>query len=145
LTDNLNRAAADIRTVVNKNKMKIGAPGSVAFNFDRKGVIRVNADHVSDADELLLAASEAGAEECDLDPFNPEQYLISTKLEDLKSTRAALVDAGYSIDLFQLEMIPKTTTEVSEGDFDLNARAMEQLEDLDDVDSVFSNIAAPTD
>jgi transcriptional/translational regulatory protein YebC/TACO1 len=125
--------------------MKIGSPGSVAFNFERKGVIRIGASSVSDPDELLLAASEAGAEECEIDPFNPEQFLISTKVEDLQAARVSLANAGYSIEIFQLEMLPKTTTDLSEQDFDLNFRAMEQLEDLDDVDSVFSNITPRTD
>jgi transcriptional/translational regulatory protein YebC/TACO1 len=125
--------------------MKIGSPGSVAFNFERKGVIRIGSSSVADPDELLLAASEAGAEECEIDPFNPEQFLISTKVEDLHAARVSLADAGYTIEIFQLEMLPKTTTDLSEHDFDLNFRAMEQLEDLDDVDSVFSNIAPPTD
>jgi transcriptional/translational regulatory protein YebC/TACO1 len=125
--------------------MKIGSPGSVAFNFERKGVIRIGSSSVADPDELLLAASEAGAEECEIDPFNPEQFLISTKVEDLQAARVSLADAGYTIEIFQLEMLPKTTTDLSEHDFDLNFRAMEQLEDLDDVDSVFSNIAPPTD
>jgi transcriptional/translational regulatory protein YebC/TACO1 len=125
--------------------MKIGSPGSVAFNFERKGVIRIGANSVSDPDELLLAASEAGAEECEIDPFNPEQFLISTKVEDLQAARVSLANAGFSIETFQLEMLPKTTTDLSEQDFDLNFRAMEQLEDLDDVDSVFSNIAPRTD
>lgn len=58
LTDNNNRASAEIRTVVNKHNMKIASPGSVGFNFDRKGVIRVPVDQIKDLDEFFLEVAE---------------------------------------------------------------------------------------
>jgi YebC/PmpR family DNA-binding regulatory protein len=141
LTDNANRAAADIRTIVNKQKMKIGSPGSVAFNFERMGVVRILAKNVSDADELLMAALDADANECELDPFDDEQYRVCVPMEGLQTTRRSLVSAGYSVESAHLEMIPKALTDVSEHDAEKNLAAIELLEDLDDVDAVVSNMA----
>lgn len=140
LTDNANRAAADIRTIVSKQKMKIGDPGSVAFNFARVGVVRILAENVTDPDELLMAAIDAGAEECELDPLNQEQFRILVPVGSLQQTRRALLEAGYSIECFGPEMIPKMLLEISEADAEKNYVAIEQLEDLDDVDAVATNM-----
>lgn len=139
LTDNSNRAAADIRQAVNKSKMKIASPGSVAFNFDRMGVVRVTADSVADADELLLAAIDLGAEECDVDENDDTIYRIVTEAAALNTTRKGLEEAGYTIDFAQLEMIPKTWVSLSEEDMEKNMSGVEKLEALDDVDGVFMN------
>lgn len=142
LTDNSNRAAADIRTIVNKSKMKIGSPGSVAFNFERLGVVRVLAEHVDDPDALLMAALDAEADECELDPFDDEQYCICVAMDGLQRVAKTLKEAGYSIESAQLEMIPKTLTDVSEEDAERNWRAVEMIEDLADVDAVATNMSA---
>lgn len=139
LTDNTNRASADIRTALNKSKLKIASPGSVAFNFDRKGVIQVIADSVDDSDELLLAAIDAGAEECELDSIDDSLYRIITHPADLTPARKALEAIGYSIDIAQLEMIPKTYVTVSEDDMEGNLSGIEILQSLEDVDGVYMN------
>lgn len=141
LTDNLNRAAADIRTLVNKQGLKIASPGSVAFNFDRKGVVRVAKEGVDDFDDLLTAAMEGDAEECEEDPEDAEQFRITAPMEGLQRARDAVKAAGYSVELAQLEMIPKTTMDVSDGEAEKNEKAMELIEDLDDVDAVASNMS----
>lgn len=141
LTDNLNRAAADIRTLVNKQKMKVASPGSVAFNFERMGVVRVLTENVEDPDELLMAALDGDATECDLDPDDPEQYRITAPMEGLQTTRDAVKQAGYTLESAQLEMIPKATMDVSDRDFEKNFVAVEMLEDLDDVDAVATNMS----
>lgn len=141
LTDNANRAAADIRAIVNKQNMKIASPGSVAFNFSRAGVLRVLKKDAPDADEFLMVAIDAGAEECDVDPNNDDQFRVCTSIEDLAATRKALMDAGYTPDSWGREMIPNTLTEVSEEDASRNETAIELLEELDDVDAVYSNMA----
>jgi len=139
LTDNANRAAADIRTAINKSKLKIASPGSVAFNFDRMGVVRVEADSVTDPDELLLNAIDAGAEECELDEEDDSMYKILTDPSTMNATRKALEEAGYKVDIARLEMIPKTTVELSDRDMDMNMKGIDLLEALDDVDGVFMN------
>ncbi len=141
LTDNPNRAAAKIRAVVTRNDMKLASPGSVAFNFDRKGVLRIPADAVSDADALFEAAIEAGAEECDPDPSDSDFYRIITAQADLNTARNTLTDSGYDVDSAVLEMVPKATVDISEKDAELNWKAMELLEEIDDVDAVFSNMS----
>jgi YebC/PmpR family DNA-binding regulatory protein len=141
LTDNANRAAADIRTIVNKQNMKIGSPGSVAFNFERMGVVRILADNIPDTDALLMAALDAEADECELDPFDDEQYRISVAMDGLQRVRKSLAGAGYKIESAVLEMIPKSLTEVTDSDAELNFAAIELLEDLDDVDAVATNMA----
>lgn len=139
LTDNPNRAAADIRTAINKSKMKIASPGSVAFNFDRMGVVRVLRESVADADELLMAAIDAGAEECEPDANDNEQYRVLTAPAALNTAGRALKEAGYSINIAQLEMVPKTTVSISRGDMELNLKGIDMLQALEDVDGVYMN------
>lgn len=139
LTDNSNRAAADIRTAINKNKMKIASPGSVAFNFERKGVVRIAVDSVSDSDELLMTAIDAGAEECDPDENDDSLYQVITDPGSLSTTRDTLKEAGYDVEVAQLEMVPKTWVSISKDDLEHNLRGIEALEALEDVDGVYMN------
>ncbi|PXF44509.1 hypothetical protein BWQ96_05687 [Gracilariopsis chorda] len=139
LTDNPNRAAADIRTAINKSKFKIASPGSVAFNFDRMGLIHVPVDCVEDADHLLMAAIDAGAEECDIDSQHKSRYRILTNASALHEARKGLEQAGYQIELAQLAMIPKTWVNVSEEDMEKNAEGIDMLQAVEDVDDVFVN------
>lgn len=121
--------------------MKIASPGSVAFNFDRMGVVLINSESVSDDDELLLTAVEAGAHECEKESPDAESYHIIVEPSALNSTRKALTDAGYEISSAQLEMVPKTMVDVSENDAKHNTKVIELLEDLDDVDGVYANMS----
>ncbi|CDF40581.1 unnamed protein product [Chondrus crispus] len=139
LTDNTNRASADIRTALNKSKLKIASPGSVAFNFDRKGVIQVIAGSVTDADELLLAAIDAGAEECELDDNDDSVYRVITEPANLTPARKALETNGYAVDIAQLEMVPKALVTVSEDDMERNLHGVDMLQSLEDVDGVYMN------
>lgn len=139
LTDNLNRASADIRVAVNKSKMKIASPGSVAFNFDRRGVVRVLAESVADGDDLLLAAIDAGAEECDKDPSDDSVYRVITDPASLTDMRKAMEQAGYSVDLAQMEMVPKTWVTIAEEDMERNLDGIDMLQELEDVDGVYTN------
>lgn len=121
--------------------MKLASPGSVAFNFDRKGVLRITGESVNDADALFEAAIEAGAEECDPDPNDDDFYRIITAQSDLAAARNSLTDNGYNVDSAVLEMVPKATVDISDEDAELNLKAMELLEEIDDVDAVFSNMS----
>ena len=139
LTDNANRASANIRTAINKSKMKVASPGSVAFNFDRMGVIRVKNESVQDADELLMAAIELGAEECDPDEADESVYRILTNPSSMNAATTGLSEAGYDVDLAQLEMVPKSWVSVSDEDMELNVKGVDALEALEDVDGVYMN------
>lgn len=141
LTDNVNRAAADIRTVVTRNGLKVASPGSVAFNFERKGVVRVPKEAVEDEDELLLAAVEAGADECEPDPADEGMFRIVVGAAGVAEARRSLKEAGYAAESAEMEMVPKAMVEVAEEDAELNYKAIELLEDLDDVDGVYCNMA----
>lgn len=139
LTDNSNRAAADIRTAINKSKMKVASPGSVAFNFERKGMIRLPAENVEDEDQLLMDAIDAGAEECELDPADDSVYCITAQPTDLNTMVTTMRKNGYNFEVAQLEMVPKTWVSVNEEDFDLNMNGVDMLQSLDDVDGVYLN------
>ncbi|KAG0562459.1 hypothetical protein KC19_9G148300 [Ceratodon purpureus] len=149
LTDNHNRAAATIRDVVKKSGAKMADSGSVLFNFKRAGVIYVKADKV-EADDLLLAAMDAGAEDV-IEPSAPdeeddeddeEKYLkVITPMDQFASVRAGLQEAGipFDADISGLELIPVSEIEVDDEAVDLNKALMDKLLELDDVDAVFSN------
>lgn len=139
LTDNPNRAAASIRTAINKSKFKIASPGSVAFNFDRMGLIHIPEDCVEDADELLMTAVDLGAEECELDSEDNSRYRIVTLMSSLNETRKALVKANYKIQMAHLVMIPKTWVQPEEKDMEKNLRGIEMLQAVEDVDDVYIN------
>lgn len=139
LTDNMNRAAADIRVAVNKSKMKIASPGSVGYNFERKGVVRVLKEDVGDADELLMVAIDGGAEECEEDPNGEGVYRILTEPGELNGMRGSLEEGGYAVDVAQVEMVAKNVVTVSEGDMERNLDGIDMLNALEDVDGVYMN------
>jgi YebC/PmpR family DNA-binding regulatory protein len=134
MTDNKNRTASDIRIATNKRGGTIAAPGSVAFNFDRKGVIQVARDAASE-DELFMTVSDAGAEDFDTEE---ELYMIVTPPDLLHQVKEAItvptLDAG-------LRMIPKTMVDCSSEDEQSNTALIDWLEDIDDVDSVYHNMS----
>eukprot|EP00178_Gracilaria_changii_P000828 TRINITY_DN1104_c0_g1_i5.p3 TRINITY_DN1104_c0_g1~~TRINITY_DN1104_c0_g1_i5.p3 ORF type:complete len:298 (-),score=59.72 TRINITY_DN1104_c0_g1_i5:548-1441(-) len=139
LTDNPNRAAADIRTAINKSKFKIASPGSVAFHFERMGKIHVSKDCVENEDDLLIAAIDAGAEECEVDPDDDSMYRVLTNSSSLYDTQKGLETAGFQIELSQLAMIPKTFASVSEEDMEKNINGVDLIQAVEDVDDVFTN------
>ncbi|GAB0493245.1 hypothetical protein MMPV_004521 [Pyropia vietnamensis] len=152
-TDNSNRASAEIRQAVGKAGMKIASIGSVAFNFDRKGVVEVGAEAGdAAAEEVLMAAIDAGAEECEWTAWTADEvedgapdgggrYVLSTDGGDLMTVKTAMADAGYPILRAELEMVPRMTVDVSDEDRLVNERGVEALEDLDDVDAVWTTMA----
>lgn len=138
LTDNKNRAAAEVRTAVSRNGGNMGDPGSVAYNFERKGVITVPAVNTSE-DEILLAVLEAGAEEVTPTP-NGEQYEVITEASELVAARTALVAAGIDYDSAEAEFVPNIKVEVDAETARKVFRLIDALEDSDDVQNVFSNV-----
>jgi YebC/PmpR family DNA-binding regulatory protein len=134
LTDNRNRTGADIRHLFTKSGGNLGEPGSVAWVFDKKGVIVVDADRYSEDD--LFAAIDAGAEDVAVDE---SIYEVVTAPEDLTTVREALEAAGVELESAELAMQPKSTVEVPEDKVAQLMRVLEELEDHDDVSAVHAN------
>jgi YebC/PmpR family DNA-binding regulatory protein len=140
LTDNRNRTASDVRHVFTKNDGNLGGSGAVAWLFERRGVVVVDADGV-DEDELTLAAAEGGAEDVARDGTSFE---VTSAPEDLVGVREAIEAAGIPIASAELTMVPKTTVEVSEEAAAKKIlRLMDALEENDDVQDVYSNFDIP--
>jgi YebC/PmpR family DNA-binding regulatory protein len=135
VTDNRNRAAADIRHIFTKHGGSLGTPGSVAWQFDRKGMIVVEADGV-DEDRLMEVALEAGAEDILEDGA---QWQITTDPADLAAVRDALDRAGIPYLSAELTMVPKSTVQPDEKEARQLLRLIDLLEENDDVQDVHSN------
>ena len=140
LTDNRNRTASDVRHTFTKNGGNLGTTGAVAWLFERRGIVLVEADGV-DEDELTLAAAEGGAEEVELDG---SVFEVSSAPEDLAAVRQAIEDAGIKVESAELSMVPKTTVEVAEEPSARKLiRLIEALEENDDVQGVYANFDIP--
>jgi YebC/PmpR family DNA-binding regulatory protein len=140
LTDNRNRTAADVRHTFAKNDGNLGESGSVAWLFERRGVVMVPADSVNE-DDLMLAAAEGGADDVDLDGSS---YQVTSAPDDLPAVRDALTAAGIAFDSADLTMLPKTTIRIEdEAAAKKLLRLMEALDENDDVQDVYSNFDIP--
>ncbi|HEY8029709.1 MAG TPA: YebC/PmpR family DNA-binding transcriptional regulator [Gaiellaceae bacterium] len=140
LTDNRNRTASDVRHTFAKNDGNLGGSGAVAWLFERRGVVIVEAKGV-DEDELMLAAAEGGADDVAQDGST---FQITAAPEQLAAVREAVEAAGFTIDASELTMVPKTTVEVAdENEAKKILRLMDQLEDNDDVQDVYANFDIP--
>jgi YebC/PmpR family DNA-binding regulatory protein len=136
MTDNKNRAASDMRIATNKRGGTIASPGSVAFNFDRKGVLSASNKNYKE-DEFFLAATEAGAEDFEA---SDGVYIITTDPLNLCAVKEALSHAGFECEEANLEMIPKSYVECDEEAKKANLALIEWLEELEDVDAVYHNM-----
>ena len=139
LTDNRNRTASDVRHIFTKNEGSLGESGSVAWLFERKGVILV--DGSADEDELMLTAADAGAEDVEDDEST---FRVTTAPENLHAVRIALEEAGVTIDSAESTMVPKTFVAIEDEAMARKVvRLMDELEDNDDVQAVYSNFDIP--
>ena len=140
LTDNRNRTAADVRAAFAKHEGNLGGSGAVAWLFERRGVILVDADRF-DEDDVTLAAAEGGADDVALDGSS---FSVTCSPEALSDVRQALEDAGIEVDSAELTMVPKTTVELDdENSAKKTLRLIDALEDSDDVQEVYSNFDIP--
>lgn len=135
LTDNRNRAAAEVRTAMTRNGGTMADPGSVAYNFHRKGVIVVSSESTSE-DDLMLAVLDAGAEE--IEPHG-EGFGVITEATDLVQVRTALQSAGIDYESADVEFVPSLKVEVDADTARKVFRLIDALEDSDDVQNVYSN------
>jgi len=136
LTDNRNRAVAEVRSVFTRAGGNLGEVGCVAWMFDHRGVLTIEADG-KDTDEISLLAIDAGAEDVRVDGDVVE---VVTAPEDLESARATLAEQGANVTAVELAMVPKTQIPIEAKDAAQTLRLMERLEDLDDVQKVYTNI-----
>jgi YebC/PmpR family DNA-binding regulatory protein len=140
LTDNKNRAAMEVRTAMNRNGGSLADPGSVAYLFQRKGVVLVpreqDARTVSE-DDVLEAALDAGAEEVnDLG----DAFEVVSEATDLVAVRSALQESGLDYDSAEASFVPSMQVELDdEKAAGAVLRLVDALEDLDDVQNVFAN------
>jgi len=141
VTDNRNRTAPAIRRVFSKYGGNLGESNSVAWMFDRKGVITVRSEG-KDPEEIGLAAIEAGADDVQVEAESVE---ISTDPAAFEGVRAALEERGVSIENAELTMQPKQTVPVEEDKAAAVLRLLEALEEDDDVQQVYANFDIPAD
>ena len=140
LTDNRNRTASDVRHVFSKNEGNLGTTGAVAWLFERRGIVMVDADR-ADEDSVTLAAAEGGAEDVTQDGSSFE---VTTSPEALSSVREALELAGIEVESAETTMVPKTTIELDdEAAARKTLRLIDELEELDDVSEVYANFDIP--
>ena len=134
-TDNKNRTYPEVRLAFTKNGGRMADPGSVAFQFSRKGVIRVKGIN----DELELAAIEAGAEEIFEEADNGET-VIHTDQKTLAKVRDAMREGGYEVVDAEITFVPNQTIEVADQETARKVvNMMEALEDIDDVTNTHTN------
>ncbi|HEX7106469.1 MAG TPA: YebC/PmpR family DNA-binding transcriptional regulator [Acidothermaceae bacterium] len=135
LTDNRNRAASEVRTAMTRNGGSMADPGSVAYLFNRKGVVLVPKNGRSE-DDILMAVLEAGAEEVnDID----EAFEIVSEATDLAAVRAALKAAGIDYESADISWLPSVSVPLDEEPARKVLRLVDALEDCDDVQNVWAN------
>jgi YebC/PmpR family DNA-binding regulatory protein len=140
LTDNRNRTGSEVRHMFTKSGGSLGEPGSVAWQFEKKGTIVVDAERFTEDD--LMPAIEAGAEDISGDEGVWE---VVTEPGGLTAVREALEQAGVEIESAELAMRPTAKVEVEEADVGKLMRLIEQLEDQDDVNAVHANFDVDAD
>ena len=135
LTDNRNRAATEVRTAMTRNGGSMADPGSVAYLFNRKGVVLLPKSELSE-DDVLLAVLEAGAEEVnDLG----DEFEVISEATDLLAVRSALQDAGIDYDSADSSFLPSVQVPLDEDSARKVFKLIDALEDCDDVQNVFAN------
>jgi YebC/PmpR family DNA-binding regulatory protein len=142
-TDNRNRTAAEVRSMFTKAGGQLAGSGAVAWQFEPRGLIAVLRESNVDADEVALAAIDAGAEDVDTD--SDESIDIYTSPGDLEAIRKALEGAGVPVDSAENTMVAKQTVELDSNKARQALRLVEMLEDLEDVQRVTANFDIPED
>ncbi|NDD99734.1 YebC/PmpR family DNA-binding transcriptional regulator, partial [bacterium] len=132
-----NRTSSDMRIATNKRGGSIATPGSVLFQFDRKGVVRVMKSTIEE-EKLFMIALEAGVDEIE---SSDEEFILFTHVDDLLEIKEKLALQGILILQAEFEQIPKTLVEVDEENRKKNEDLIDWIENLDDVDAVFTNMA----
>lgn len=137
LTENRNRTGQEIRTTFTRAGASLGEPGSVAWMFERRGLIVI--DNASE-DDVLVAAAEAGAEDLRQED---DQWHVVTEAKELARVRDALAGQGLQISSAELTMLPQSTVPLDADDARPVLRFLDALEELDDVQNVYTNFDVP--
>ena len=137
LTDNKNRTAAEVRSCFSKNGGNLAESGAVSWNFETKGVIDVNADKDS-VEDISMEGIDAGAIDVDVDESNITFYTTYQNFENVKKFLES--NDSVNIDRSEIELVPNTFAEVDKSLALKTMKLLEKLEDLDDVQKVFSNL-----
>jgi YebC/PmpR family DNA-binding regulatory protein len=140
LTDNRNRAGAEVRHAFSKLGASLGEPGSVAYLFAKKGTVVIDATRYSE-DELMIAV-DAGAEDIAVDE---DVFEVISEPADFTAVRVALEQAGVEVQSAEMTYRPTTLVPIDEGQASKLMRLIEALEDLDDVEAVHANFDAPAE
>ena len=140
MTDNTNRTTPEIRHIFEKNGGNLGTPGSVRFQFERKGYFAIEKSAVG-KDKLMEVVLEAGAD--DLQTDDPETYEVYTSPENFEQVRQALEKNNIATTEAKLGQIPQNYIKLDEGKSKSMMRLMEMLDDHDDVQNVWSNFEIP--
>ena len=139
-TDNRNRTGSDVRHLFTKHGGNLGEPGSVAYLFDKKGLVVIDGQRYSEDD--LMVAIEAGADDIAIDD---DVFEVITDPSDFMTVRGALDEAGIEVETAEIQQRPKTQVEVDVDTATKLMRLIDGLEDNDDVDAVHANFDAPAE
>ncbi len=138
LTDNKNRAAAEVRTLMTRNGGTMGDPGSVAYNFARKGLVVVTKTAEISEDDILGAVLDAGAEEVN---DEGDTFEIISEASDMVAVRTALQDAGIDYDSADAAFVPSVKIDVDAATARKVFHLIDALEESEDVQNIYSNYA----
>jgi YebC/PmpR family DNA-binding regulatory protein len=139
LTDNRNRTGAEVRNLLSKNGGSLAEPGSVSWQFARKGVVALARS--LEEDRIMEATLDVGAEDL---ADEGDRWVLTCPPGDLGAVRHALEEGGMTPESFELAMVPSTTVPVAEeGEARRVLRLLEALDDHDDVQNVWSNFDIP--
>ncbi len=136
LTDNKNRAVADIRHIFSKYNWSLGETGCVSWMFNWKGMIIISREKYPDEDEIMELALEIGADDMKMDE---DYYYVYTDPADLNSVREALEENDLEIESAELSAVPTSTVKLEDKDARKLLKLIDALDDLDDVRRVHSN------
>jgi YebC/PmpR family DNA-binding regulatory protein len=138
LTENRNRTGQDIRATFVRQNANLGEPGSVAWMFERKGVITV--DGAAPEDDVVLAAADAGADDASR---QGDDWEVTCDAKRFAAVRTALQDAGLRVTGAELTMLPTSTVKLDADGTRPVLRLLDALEELDDVQAVYTNFDVP--
>ena len=139
LTDNKNRAASDVRTALTRNNGTLADPGSVSYQFNRRGIIEVPAADGLDEDKILEAVMDARAEEVS---DEGELFVIESEPTDLVAVRSALQEAGIDYDSAESQFVASVKVELDLEAYRKVMKLYDALDDLDDVQNIYMNADA---
>ena len=143
MSDNRNRTASELRHILSEHGGNLGEDGCVAWMFERKGQIIIDLKSTDlDEEEVMMEAIEAGAEDVETED---DTITVYTETNDFQDVKAKLKKKGFEFVESDLAMVPNNTIKVEKSDAKKLLNLMEELEDHDDIQEVYSNFDIPAD